>query len=49
MSLAVSQIKRRMDRPIPICVSVRNWLLSTSRLLVRLNIEFDKEQKIAGE
>jgi hypothetical protein len=30
-------------------MSVRNWLLSASWLLVRIDIELDKEQKIARE
>jgi hypothetical protein len=36
-----------MDKPIPICVSVRYWLLSSNWLLVRIDIELDEENKIA--
>jgi hypothetical protein len=43
--LAVVQNQTPKDKPIPICncVSVGNWLLSTSWLLVRIDIELDEE------
>jgi len=43
-ALAVDQNRiSEMDKPIPICVSIRYWLLSASRLLVRIDIELDEE------